>query len=160
MSEHGRLQVELELVEGFEFRVRFGDEWKELVMDEPSPVGDDRGPGASRVLSAAIGNCLSASLLFCLQKSKIRPSGLKATVHTTLERNERGRLRIGSTSVEIHVALPEEDRERAARCMAIFEDYCIVTQSVRQGLDVEVTVLDQEGRELHSSAAGEAMSAS
>ncbi|MDP2479503.1 MAG: OsmC family protein [Candidatus Palauibacterales bacterium] len=146
-----KLQVELELVEGFEFRVRFNDAWEELVMDEPPPLGEDRGPNAARVLSAAIGNCLSASLLFCLQKSKIRPSGLKTAVSTAVERNDRGRLRIGETSVHIHLALGDEERDRVGRCMEVFEDYCIVTQSVRRGIEVDVTVLDQDGRELHRS---------
>ena len=152
MSEK-KLQVELELVEGFEFRVRFDDAWEEWIMDEPSPLGEDRGPGAARVLSAAIGNCLSASLLFCLQKSKARPAGLKTSVSTAVERNERGRLRVGETSVHIHLALGDEERERVGRCMGLFEDYCIVTQSVRRGIEVDVTVYDQDGRELHRSTA-------
>jgi uncharacterized OsmC-like protein len=155
MSEK-KLQVELELVEGFEFRVRFDDAWEELIMDEPEPLGEDRGPNAARVLSAAVGNCLSASLLFCLQKSKVRPAGLKTAVSTSVERNERGRLRIAETSVHIHLALGDEDRDRVARCMELFEDYCIVTQSVRRGLDVDVTVYDQDGRELHRSGDGAA----
>lgn len=153
MSEGNELRVELELVEGFEFLVRFGDEFEELVMDEPEPLGDDRGPNAVRVLTAAIGNCLSASLLFCLQKGKVRPSGLRTAVTTRTERNDRGRLRVKDTAVEIHLALGDEtDRSRIDRCMGLFEDYCVVTQSVRQGIDVEVAVFDQDGTELHRAA--------
>ncbi|HKK09101.1 MAG TPA: OsmC family protein [Gemmatimonadota bacterium] len=149
MSEGTELRVELELVEGFEFLVRFGDDFEDLVMDEPEPLGEDRGPSASRVLSAAIGNCLSASLLFCLQKSKVRPSGLRTSVTTRLERNDRGRLRVAGTTVEIHLAMGEDDRGKIDRCLGLFEDYCVVTQSVRQGIDVEVAVFDRDGRELH-----------
>lgn len=32
----------------------------------------------------------------------------------------------------------EQDRERMKRCLDIFEDFCIVTQSVRKGVDVKV----------------------
>ena len=38
-------------------------------MDEPEPMGENSGPNAGKVLAAAIGNCLTASLLFCLQKA-------------------------------------------------------------------------------------------
>ena len=56
--------------EGFVFKVDFGlPGVKEFTMDEPAPVGDDSGPNASKVLAAAMGNCLTASLMFCLQKA-------------------------------------------------------------------------------------------
>ncbi len=155
MSEERKLQVELELVDGFEFLVRFGDGWEDLVMDEPEPLGGAAGPGASRVLSAAIGNCLSASLLFCLQKSKLRPAGLRTAVSTSVTRNEQGRLRIGGASVEIHVSMGEGgDPKRLEKCLSTFEDFCIVTQSVRRGIDVEVSVFDQDGRTLHHAESG------
>lgn len=32
--------------------------------------------------------------------------------------------------------------------LAQFEDFCVVTQSVRQGIEVDVEVLDGEGRVL------------
>jgi len=34
----------------------------------------------------------------------------------------------------------EQDRERMNRCLEIFEDFCLVTQSVRKGIDVQVDV--------------------
>lgn len=149
--ETRELSVHMELVDDFEFRVRFDEEMEELLMDEPPPVGSNRGPSATRVLSAAVGNCLSTSLLFCLRKTRMSPEGVRTTVTTELTRNERGRLRIGSTRVEIEVGFDPEDRERIERCMNLFEDYCVVTQSVRRGIEVEVSVLDREGEEIYRS---------
>jgi hypothetical protein len=31
------------------------------------------------------------------------------------------------------------------RCLSVFEDYCIVTQSVRSGVDVQVVVKQHDG---------------
>lgn len=56
--------------EGFRFEVNFGLEGVEpFYIDEPEPMGGNSGPNAGKVLAAAIGNCLTASLLFCLQKA-------------------------------------------------------------------------------------------
>jgi uncharacterized OsmC-like protein len=152
MSED-QLTVSLELVDDYEFRVTFDEKMAELLMDEPEPLGSDRGPNAARVLSAAVGNCLSASLLFCLRKSKIEVGELHTDVTTTMTRSERGRLRVASVQVAIQAGLEPDERARLDRCLEIFEDYCVVTQSVRDGLDVEVAVLDGDGTELHRSRA-------
>lgn len=149
--EDNILSVSLELIGGYEFRVRF-EEGFQLLMDEPEPLGEGRGPNAARVLSAAIGNCLSASLLFCLRKAHLEPDGMKTTVRTRLIRNEAGRLRVGGTDVSIRLDADVDDPKRLERCLTLFEDYCIVTQSVRQGIDVQVEVTDAGGEVLRSTA--------
>ncbi len=128
--------------EGFRFDVSFDDaSWPAVLLDEPSPLGEDTGPNAARMLGAAIGNCLAASLLFCLQKAHVPVSDLTARVEGTIGRNERGRLRITGVRVVLEPSV-EGDAEpaRLSRCLGIFEDFCVVTESVRQGIDVEVEV--------------------
>ncbi len=49
------------------------------------------------------------------------------------------RLRIGKVDVTLHTKLPP-DHPALAGCLATFEDFCIVTQSVRRGIDVVVRV--------------------
>lgn len=127
--------------DGFAFTADLtGDGTPDLLFDEPPPLGADRGPNAARVLAGAVGNCLAASLLLCLQKSRIDVGSIEATVHVTLTRNESGRLRIGGIRVELAPELQSQAPERFERCLGIFEDYCMVTQSVREGIDVEVSV--------------------
>lgn len=152
MSEDARgITVSLERLEDFQFRVTFDEGMEELLMDEPEPLGAGEGPNASAVLSAAIGNCLSASLLFCLQKSRVDTRDVRTDVRTTVDRNERGRLRVQGTEVEILADVPDDDGARLERCLGMFEDFCIVTQAVRHGFDVQVTVVDARGEELHRS---------
>jgi len=93
---------------------------------------------AARLLAAAVGHCLGASLLFCLRRSRIPVKQLRVTVAGTLVRNERGRLRIGEIRVSLAPDITPEDRDRIGRCLDVFEDYCIVTESVRQGIPVTV----------------------
>lgn len=133
--------IELEQVEDYAFRVRFDKPHiAELAMDEPPPLGKDGGPNAERVLAAAIGNCLSASLLFCARKGRVTLGPIYSRVTVRTGRNERGRLRIQAVRVEIDPRVADADRQQALRCLDLFEDYCVVTQSIRQGIPVEVSV--------------------
>jgi len=133
--------IEIEQIQDFEFRVRFDKEqFPELRMDEPPPLGQDSAPNPSRVLAAAIGNCLSASLLFCARKSRVELGPIQTKVRTQIARNDRGRLRVSRVEVEIDPHLAESERSKAARCLELFEDFCVVTQSVRDGIDVAVSV--------------------
>ncbi len=150
--EDKELVVTLEQLEGYQFKIDFGI-GPELLMDEPTPLGTDKGPNAARVLSAAIGNCLTASLLFCLQKARVDSRIIKSTVSTKITRNDKGRMRIGQSRVTIQAEIDQNENttNRIGKCIELFEDFCIVTQSVRQGLDVKVDVIDQNGKSLYNS---------
>jgi uncharacterized OsmC-like protein len=129
------------LIQGFKFRVKFDvDGMPDLVVDEMKPIGENSGPNPTRLLSAAIGHCLSSSLLFCLQKARIDVSYLETAVKANIERNSEGRLRITRLDAQIHLNVKEEDKNRVSRCLDIFEDYCTVTQSVINGLQVNLTI--------------------
>ena len=132
--------ITLERIQDFEFRVKFDKPFPQLLMDEPSPLGHEKGPNATRVLAAAIGNCLSASLMFCLQRSKLEVDAVRAEVTPTVARNEEGRWRIKRINVKLYFTMTENDPKRYQRCVDIFENYCIVTSSVRQGIPVDVEV--------------------
>jgi hypothetical protein len=54
-------------------------------------------------------------------------------------RNEQKRLRIGTVDVTLSPHM-DADSTQLAGCLDQFEDFCVVTQSVREGLDVRVHV--------------------
>lgn len=131
----------IDLQDDYRFLVGFDQEGvAPLLLDEPEPLGGGEGPNASRVLAAAIGNCLSASLLYCLRRAHIDVHAMHTTVSGSLERNSAGRLRIGGIGVRIEPVVDESDQQRMRRCLELFEDFCVVTESVRQGIDVDVMV--------------------
>ena len=141
MSEEKTFRVEVNRERDFVFVADFGlDGVESLVMDEPEPLGSESGTNASMLLAAAMGNCLSASLLFCLQKSRVDVSGMRATVEGVTARNEEGRWRIRELNVVISPDVPEEGRGKLERCMELFESFCIVSQSVEEGIPVNVSV--------------------
>ncbi|NIS65933.1 MAG: OsmC family peroxiredoxin, partial [Gemmatimonadales bacterium] len=50
-----------------------------------------------------------------------------------------------------HITLDVDAREpdRVTRCLELFEDYCVVTASVRKGISTSVVVTDPAGVELY-----------
>ncbi len=133
--------TKLELIEGYKFNAVFDAEGvPNLVVDEMKPIGEGVGPNPSRLLSTAVGHCLSSSLLYCLGKAKVNVKKLETTIEAKVERNAEGYLRITGLDVQIRLEVNEEDKLRVPRCLSIFENYCTVTQSVRRGIEVQVKV--------------------
>ncbi|HVT32440.1 MAG TPA: OsmC family protein [Rhodanobacteraceae bacterium] len=152
MSETDRITLTLTQESEFAFRVEFdGTAVPALHVDESPPAGGGAGPDPTRMLAAAIGHCLSSSLFFALRKFRNQPGRIVTRVTAEHMRNEHRRLRIGRVSVEI--ALPEASGDYAQidRILAEFEDFCTVTESVRAGVIVEVSVRDASGAVVHTS---------
>jgi organic hydroperoxide reductase OsmC/OhrA len=145
MSDDRIYRATVTLEHGFEFVARFSDlpAAQAVVCDEPPPLGENHGPNAAALLGAAVANCLAASLLFCLRKSRADVANLAATVTTSVGRNADGKFRIRSIDVELAPSLAGVDSVKLSRCERLFEDFCIVTGSVRQGIPVNVTVRDR-----------------
>ena len=159
MSEEMPIRVTLEQDGDYAFRISFEDTGLDtLLSDEAAPLGHDRGPNPSRLLLASIANCLVASLLFALRKQKNEPGKLRAQISANLVRNEEGRWRIPQAFVELHLPDGNEHYQRLDRVLEQFEEFCIVTQSVRQGIDVQVTVKDAQGNTLKGDRSLEARS--
>ncbi len=145
-TESPQFSVQLTLVEGYKFLVDFGD-MGQLFSDEPEPLGLGEGPNPARLLAASVANCLAASLVFAIRKFKEDPGTVSATVKGALERQE-GRWRIGNLNVVLKLGNSSDAMPHLERALAQFENFCVVTQSVRQGIAVDVLVLDAAGNSL------------
>jgi uncharacterized OsmC-like protein len=141
LSEEKTLTVELERMQDYSFKIDFGHEGMEaLITDEEAPLGKGIGPNPSMLLSAAMGNCLSSSLLFCLKRARAEVKGMKTRANAKMTRNEKGRWRITEMDVEINAEVDKEYVSQMERCIAIFEEFCIVSKSVEQGIPFKVKV--------------------
>lgn len=160
MSETQEFTLTLTQESDYVFRIEFDDTAiPALHTDESAPLGGDTGPNPSRMLVAAVANCLSASLLFSLRKYKNNPGSIVARAKARLERNEDNRLRV--VHIDVAIELPETAASYAQieRLLAQFEDFCIVTESVRHGIAVDVIVRDGGGVQIHPALIHPAMSA-
>lgn len=134
----------------YRFLVDFGPNLATATADESPPLGDGAGPSPTQLLAAAVANCLSASLIFATAKFKEDPGVLTATATCEIGRNERNRLRVTGMNVQIKLGVAPDTLAHLDRALAQFEDFCTVTQSVRSGIPIAVSVAAPDGRILKS----------
>lgn len=138
-----RFAVHLRHLEKFRFVNQASEDGKlhgtEFITDEPDPVGDASGPATPALLGSAIGHCLSASLLETLKKSRIIVEGMETNVIAHVRPNQDGLPRIERVEVQI-VPTITGDTARSQRCEDVFQQYCTVCSSVKEGIKVDVNV--------------------
>lgn len=126
-----------------------------FLSDEPDPVGGAAAPATPALLGAAVGHCLSASLVQTLRHAHVPVDGLDTDVTCAVVLNGEGLPRIDHVEVVIRPTLPAM-AARARRCAELFEQHCTVTSSVREGIDVRVRVdwqvSPQQGTQAHAEA--------
>lgn len=150
MSASPTITVELAQQQDYRFLIDFGAPVPALLGDEPPPLGASAGPSPMQLLCAAVGNCLSDSLLFALRKFKQAPEPLRCTVQAEVGRNADNRLRVLQMRATLRLGVPAAQLEHLDRVLASFEGYCTVTQSVGQGIPIAVHVHDADGVVLKS----------
>ncbi|MBP8271917.1 MAG: OsmC family protein, partial [Sphaerotilus sp.] len=99
-------------------------------------------------LCPAVGNCLSASLLFSMRKYKLAPEPLSCEVEAEVGRNAENRLRVLGMTARLTLGVPAASLAHLDRVLAQFESFCTVTESIRQGFPVTVQVFDSTGAAL------------
>lgn len=152
MSEAQEFTITLTQQEDYAFRIAFDETAIPAILtDEPPPLGSNAGPNPSRLLVTAVANCLAASLLFSLRKFKNTPATITARAKARLGRNEAKRLRVEHIDVAIDLPEAADTYEHLERLLSQFENFCVVTESVRSGIAVDVSVRDATGAVLHRS---------
>lgn len=144
MSEQ-RETVRLVQTQDYRFEMDFGSGIVPLQVDEPPPLGQGTGPSPVQLLAGAVGNCLSASLLFALRKFRQQPEPIACEAVAEIGRNAEGRLRVLGIHVTLTLGVPAAALQQLDRVLGSFEAYCTVTQSVGAGIPVTVSVHDAEG---------------
>lgn len=110
-----------------------------FTSDEPDPVGDASAPATPALLAAALGHCLSASLMETMRHAHLPVVGFEADAVAVVAPNDEGLPRVDRVDVVLRPQLssPSARQERSAD---VFEKHCTVTSSVRTGIQVNVEV--------------------
>jgi uncharacterized OsmC-like protein len=142
------IQVRLDQLQDYRFGVHFGGAIPVLAVDEPAPLGAGLGPSPTQLLGAAVGNCLSDSLLFALRKFKLAAEPIRCEVTSRVGRNAQGRERVLGMDAVLTLGAPGASLAHLDRVLGQFEAFCTVTQSVGAGIPITVGVVDSTGQRL------------
>jgi uncharacterized OsmC-like protein len=142
------VQVSLVQQHDYRFDINFGGDIPLLTGDEPAPLGTGLGPSPVQLLSAAVGNCLSDSLLFALRKFKQAPEPMRCDITSQVGRNPEGRLRVLAMTAQLTLGVPAASLQHLDRVLEQFEAFCTVTQSVGQGIPITIEISDSTGQRL------------
>lgn len=145
MSDNTLTTVELQQQNDYQFQIHFGAAIPLLLGDEPPPLGQGAGPTPAQLLAAAVGNCLSDSLLFALRKFKQAPEPIRCQVQAEVGRSAEGRMRVLHMQATLHLGVPQSQLQHLDRVLDQFESFCTVTQSVRAAIPITVQVFDADG---------------
>jgi uncharacterized OsmC-like protein len=142
-QDNRNFRVSLQHVDGFRFVSQASEDGRRhgemFASDEPDPVGEASAPATPALLGAAVGHCLSASLLETLRHAHLPVRDLQTDVTAVVAPNEAGLPRIDHVDVVLRPVL-DEPSGRTRRCAEVFERHCTVTASVRDGIDIRVKV--------------------
>lgn len=141
----GKETVRLVQRQDYQFTMHFGGAAPDWLADEPPPLGQGAGPSPVQLLAAAVGNCLSDSLLFALRKYKQAPEPIRCEVTAEVGRNAENRLRVRGLQVQLQLGVAAGSLQHLDRALAQFEAFCTVTQSVGAGIPITIRVLDADG---------------
>lgn len=145
MTMANSLSIKLTQKADYRFEIDFGAGLETLQADLPPPLGQSDGPSPEHLLAAAVGNCLSASLLFALRKFRQETGHIEAVITCHVDRNEQRQLRVSQLQATLNLGKPAAEFEHLERVLSQFEDFCTVSQSVRQGIPLVITVQDSTG---------------
>jgi len=150
MVHEENTKVSIKLDKDLIFKSLFDfEKTREIFIDETLEKTEKMvGPDAATLLGMAIISCLSASFIFCLNKRNLTIDDLEASAEISFYKTEKGYTRIENIDVKMNPKSNDPDvLKRIKQCTRemrsgdmFFEETCIITPSVREGINIKVNV--------------------
>jgi uncharacterized OsmC-like protein len=150
-DENTNVKITLDKDLIFKSFFEFTETSKILIDETLDKTGQMKGPDAATLLGMAVISCLSASFIFCLNKRNLSLDDLEAEADISFYNTEKGYERIKRIDVKIIPKTDDPDvLKRIEQCTRemrsgdmYFEETCIITPSVREGIDINVKVINK-----------------
>ncbi len=139
MPDEYKSEVGIKLEEEMIFKCDLGQiKMNNLFIDEQNKKSIDKiGPNPTKLLALSVLGCLAASFAFCLRKKNFSVSDIEGKAVITSKRNEKGFWRLKKIDIKLD---PKIDNPRmrkiADQCQKIFEQFCIISESLREGIEI------------------------
>ncbi len=103
----------------------------------PEFGGDDSRWSPEHLLLASASLCLKATFAAVAAKSQLAYSGWESEAEGTLDKTPEG---LRFTRIVLKVTVRSADAEKAGRMLELAKKHCIVSNSLRQPVEIEATV--------------------
>jgi uncharacterized OsmC-like protein len=143
LPDEYKFEVGISLEKEMIFKCDYGQiNMSDLFIDEQHKKSKEKiGPNPSKLLALSVLGCISASFAFCLQKKNFSLSDFEGKAFIISRRNEKGLWRIKKIKIELHPKIDTPKmRERADQCQKFFEQFCIISESIKEGIDIETNL--------------------
>ncbi len=143
MSNEYISEVGIKLEEGMIFKCDLGKiKMNDLFIDDQNKKSIDKiGPNPSKLLALSVLGCLAGSFTFCLQKKNISLSDIEGKAIITSKRNEKGFWRLKKIDIILNPNIDNPQmRKRADQCQKSFEQFCVISESIREGIDININI--------------------
>ena len=143
MTSEARVKVGLKLQENMLFKCELGNvKMQDLYIDERNKKKTEKiGPSPIKLLALSVLGCLAVCFEFCLQKKGFTLSDLDGRAEVTFTRKDKEFWRIRKIDIDL---LPKIDntemRKSVAQCKNLFEQHCIISESLRKGMEINVNL--------------------
>ena len=143
MTIESRVKVGLKLQENLLFKCELGNvKMQDLYIDERNKKKTEKiGPSPIKLLALSVLGCLAVCFEFCLQKKGFTLSDLDGRAEVTFTRKDKEFWRIRKIDIDL---LPKIDntemRKSVAQCKNLFEQHCIISESLRKGMEINVNL--------------------
>ena len=136
------MKISLKFSENLHFIAK-ARRFNDIHIDEPESFhGTDLGPSSVEYVLIGIGGCLGSSFIYCLQKKKIEIENLEIEIDGKLKHTgPKMNLRLVNVDVQL-IFTPKKGKqlEIINQCIKKFFDYCVVSNSIIQGIPINVSV--------------------
>jgi len=136
------MKVTLKYSENLHFIAR-ARHFYDIHIDEPESFhGTDEGPSPVEFYLIGIGGCMGSTFTYCLQKRNVEIDALEVVVDGQLKHiGPKMSLQLVNIEVELLITPSNnESSEKIEQCINSFQEYCIVRNSITQGIPFEVKV--------------------
>ncbi len=139
------MKISLQLSENMHF-IATSRHFKDIHVDEPETFqGTDLGPSSVEYILIGIGGCLGSTLTFCLRKNNVEINDLKIYIEGKLSHvGPKNHLRLIEVNAELVLSTNNTDfPEKVESCINTFKEHCVVSNSIIQGLPINVEVMQK-----------------
>ncbi len=144
MPDEYKSEVGIRLEEEMLFKCDLGQiKMDNLFIDDRHKKSKDKiGPNPSKLLALSLLGCMGASFAFCLQKKNFSLSDFEGKAFITSKRNEKGFWRIKKINIELQPKIDSPKmRKRAEQCQKFFEQFCIISESIKEGIEISTNLI-------------------